>query len=246
MELSGKVALITGASRGIGSAIAEELAKQGASVAINFSRDIEGAEATLQKVNNLGGYGKLFKKDISNFTNCKELIEEVIKTFGKIDILVNNAGKANIGLFMDQKEDEILELINTNLMSSIYLSKFAVNEMVKQGKGNIINISSIWGQVGASCEVVYSATKGGIDSFTKALAKEVAPFGIRVNAVSPGVIDTKMNNSLSIDEKDELIETIPYGRFGHCGEVAKAVVFLCSDNSSYLTAQIIRVDGGLI
>ena len=128
----------------------------------------------------------------------------------------------------------------------MYISKYALDNMITRGCGNIINISSIWGEVGASCEVVYSATKGGINLFTKALAKEVAPFGIRVNAIAPGVINTEMNGFLNDDERQELIDEIPQNRFGECSEVANAVSFLCDDNCKYLTGQIIRVDGGII
>ncbi|MBM6861364.1 SDR family oxidoreductase, partial [Clostridium saudiense] len=134
----------------------------------------------------------------------------------------------------------------TNLLGAMYLSKYAVNNMISRGNGNIINISSIWGEVGASCEVAYSSSKGGINLFTKALAKEVAPFGIRVNAIAPGVINTEMNNFLDQDEKNSLIEEIPQGRFGDCNEIAKAVAFLCDDDCKYLTGQIIRIDGGII
>lgn len=245
-KLTGKVALVTGASRGIGRAIAVELSKQGASIAINCSKDIEGAESTLEEIISGGGYGRIYKKDISKSINCKELIQDIINTFGKIDIVVNNAGISKVGLFMDFEDDDIENLINTNLLGAMYLSKYAIDNMISRGYGNIINISSIWGEVGASCEVVYSASKGGINLFTKALAKEVAPFGIRVNSIAPGVINTEMNSFLGEDEKNSLIEEIPQGRFGDCDEIAKAVAFLCDDNCKYLTGQIIRVDGGII
>lgn len=245
MNLRGKVVLVTGASKGIGKAIAIELASLGASVAINYANDYEGAMDTLDKVKDNGGYGKLFKMDISKFDNCKMLINDVINVFGKIDILVNNAGKAHIGLLMDMDEESINQIVNTNLMGTIYLSKFAVEHMASNG-GNIINISSMWGEVGASCESIYSATKGGINTFTKALAKETAPFGIRVNAVAPGVINTEMNNILDEEEKNSLVEEIPMMRFGAAEEVAKVVSFLCDDRCSYLTGQIIKIDGGMI
>lgn len=245
-KLTGKVALVTGASRGIGRAIAIELSKEGATIAINYSKDEEGAAKTLEEVISNGGYAKGYKFDISKASNCKILIEEVINTFGKIDILVNNAGKSKVGLFMDFIEEDIDELVNTNLLGAMYLSKYVISNMVSRGYGNIINISSIWGEVGASCEVIYSATKGGINLFTKALAKEVASLGIRVNAVAPGVINTEMNNFLEEDEKLSLIEEIPQGRLGECEEIAKTVTFLCEDSCKYLTGQIIRVDGGII
>lgn len=245
-KLTGKVILVTGASRGIGRAIAKELANEGASIAINYSKDDEGANLTLSEIKELGGYGKLFKKDISDYNNCKELIEEVILAFGKIDILINNAAKSKIGLFMDASTEDIMELINTNLLGVMYLSKLIIPHMISKGTGNIINISSIWGEVGASCEVIYSTTKGGINLFTKALAKEVASFGIRVNAIAPGVINTEMNSFLSDEEKEELIAEIPMDRFGEAEEIAKTALFLCNDECKYLTGQIIRVDGGII
>lgn len=245
MNLSGKVILVTGASRGIGRAIAIELASKGAAIAINYSKDDEGAKATLENVIKNGGYGKLFKKDISNYNNCRELIDEVIGTFGKLDVLVNNAGISKFGLLMDMSLEEINDLVNTNLMGAIYLSKLAINNMMRNG-GNIINISSVWGEVGASCEVIYSATKGGLNLFTKALAKEVASFNIRVNSVAPGVINTEMNNVLDSEEKEVLKNEIPMMRFGEAHEVARVVSFLCEDKCKYLTGQIIRIDGGFI
>lgn len=245
MNLSGKVILVTGASRGIGRAIAIELASKGAAIAINYSKDDEGAKATLENVIKNGGYGKLFKKDISNYNNCRELIDEVIGTFGKLDVLVNNAGISKFGLLMDMSLEEINDLVNTNLMGAIYLSKLAINNMMRNG-GNIINISSVWGEVGASCEVIYSATKGGLNLFTKALAKEVASFNIRVNSVAPGVINTEMNNVLDSEDKEVLKNEIPMMRFGEAHEVARVVSFLCDDKCKYLTGQIIRIDGGFI
>ena len=245
MNLRGKVILVTGASRGIGRAIAIELASKGAAIAINYSKDDEGAKATLENVIKNGGYGKLFKKDISNYNNCRELIDEVIGTFGKLDVLVNNAGRSKVGLLMDMSLEEINDLVNTNLMGAIYLSKLAINNMMRNG-GNIINISSVWGEVGASCEVIYSATKGGLNLFTKALAKEVASFNIRVNSVAPGVINTEMNNVLDSEDKEVLKNEIPMMRFGEAHEVARVVSFLCEDKCKYLTGQIIRIDGGFI
>ena len=245
MNLRGKVILVTGASRGIGRAIAIELASKGAAIAINYSKDDEGAKATLENVIKNGGYGKLFKKDISNYNNCRVLIDEGIGTFGKLDVLVNNAGISKFGLLMDMSLEEINDLVNTNLMGAIYLSKLAINNMMRNG-GNIINISSVWGEVGASCEVIYSATKGGLNLFTKALAKEVASFNIRVNSVAPGVINTEMNNVLDSEDKEVLKNEIPMMRFGEAHEVARVVSFLCEDKCKYLTGQIIRIDGGFI
>lgn len=245
-KLSGKVALITGASRGIGRAIAIEFVRQGASVIINYSNDYEGAKETLEEVKKINGYGIIIKGDISSFEKCNLIVEEALKVMGKIDILVNNAGISHIGLFMDATEEEIQNIISINLFGAMYLSKHVLKGMVSRKSGNIINISSMWGEVGASCEVLYSTTKGGLNLFTKALAKEVAPSNIRVNCIAPGVIDTKMNSFLGEEEKKSLEEEIPLGRFGNPSEIGKLAVFLCSDDSSYITGQIIRADGGFI
>ena len=245
-KLKGKVALITGASKGIGRAIAIEFAKQGASVVVNYSRDHKGAEETLEEVKKENGYGIIVKGDISSFENCKIIVEETLKVMGKIDILVNNAGISHIGLFMDITPEEMERVINTNLLGAMYLTNQVLKDMIWRKSGNIINISSMWGDVGASCEVLYSAAKGGLNSFTKALAKEVAPSNIRVNAISPGVINTKMNSFLDKEDKKALEEEIPLGRFGEPSEIGKIAVFLSSEASSYITGQIIRADGGFI
>lgn len=245
-KLSGKVALITGASRGIGRAIAIEFAKQGASVIINYSTDSEGAKKTLEEVKKVNGYGIIIKGDISSFHKCEIIVEEAMKVMGKLDILINNAGISKIGLFIDCSEEEIKEIVNTNLLGAVYLTKHVLKYMLSRKQGNIINISSMWGQVGASCEVLYSTTKGGLNLFTKALAKEVAPSNIRVNCIAPGVIDTKMNSFLGEEEKKSLEKEIPLGRFGDPSEVGKLAVFLCSEDSTYITGQIIRADGGFI
>ncbi|HEX9026540.1 MAG TPA: SDR family oxidoreductase [Clostridium sp.] len=245
-KLSGKVALITGASRGIGRSIAIEFARQGASVIINYSTDYESAKETLEEVKGVGGYGIIIKGDISSFEKCNIIVEETLKIMGKIDILVNNAGISQIGLFMDATEEEIQRIISTNLLGAMYLTKHVLKEMISRKNGNIINISSMWGEAGASCEVLYSTAKGGLNTFTKSLAKEVAPSNIRVNCIAPGVIDTKMNSFLGEEEKKALEEEIPLGRFGNPSEIGKLAVFLCSDDSSYITGQIIRADGGFI
>ncbi|MBU3089751.1 elongation factor P 5-aminopentanone reductase [Clostridium gasigenes] len=245
-SLRGKVALVTGASRGIGKAIALELSRDGASVIINYSKDDNGAELTLVEIIANGGSAKLLKGDISSFEKSKIIIDEAIKMFGKIDILVNNAGISQIGLFMDSSEEDIDAIIGTNLLGAMYLSKHVLPHMISKGCGNIVNISSMWGEVGASCEVLYSASKGGLNLFTKALAKEVALSGVRVNAIAPGVIETEMNSFLGEEERKALEEEIPMGRFGDAKEIGKAVSFLCDDNCKYLTGQIIRIDGGMI
>ena len=245
-KLSGKIALITGASRGIGRGIAIEMAKQGAQVVINYSKDDEGANKTLEEIKKVNGYAILVKEDISTFSGCKNMVDEVIKTLGRIDILVNNAGISSIGLFMDAQEEDINKIVNINLLGAMYLTRNVIEYMITRKSGTIINISSMWGEVGASCEVLYSATKGGINLFTKALAKELAPSNIRVNAIAPGVINTQMNECFNDEEKNCLIDEIPMGRFGDPNEIGKIAVFLSCEDSSYITGQIIKADGGFI
>ena len=244
-ELIGKVAIITGASRGIGRAIAVELGKEGASVVINYSKDEEGANETLEVLRELGVVAYAIKRDVSSFEGAEEIINKALEHFGKIDIVVNNAARSTLGLFMDATREDIEGLISTNLLGAMYLTKLAIPHMLGKG-GAVLNISSMWGEVGASCEVLYSTSKGGLNLFTKALAKEMAPSNIRVNAIAPGVIDTKMNSFLSQEEREELENEIPVGRFGLPEEIGKTAVFLCSDDSSYITGQILRVDGGYI
>ena len=219
-KLTGKVAIVTGASRGIGRGIAIELAKEGAAIVINYSKDDEGAEETYKMLTEIGVSAIKLKRNITNFHETEDIVKETIKHYGKIDILVNNAGRSIIGLFMDAGKEEIDSLIQSNLLGAMYLTKNAIPHMLERG-GAILNISSMWGDVGASCEVLYSASKGGINLFTKALAKEMAPSKIRVNAIAPGVINTKMNSFLNEEDKKELEEEIPMGRFGESSEIGK-------------------------
>ena len=244
-KLLGKTALITGASRGIGKQIAIEFAKDGANIVINYTKDELGAEETLKILKGIGVVAYKIKEDVSSFKGAEKIIDFTLKSFGKIDILVNNAAKSTIGLFMDSSKEEIENILNTNLLGPLYLSKMAIPHMINKN-GVILNISSMWGEVGASCEVLYSTSKGGINLFTKALAKEMAPSNIRVNAIAPGVIDTSMNSFLSKEDRKDLEEEIPFGRFGSPEEIGKIAVFLCSKDSSYITGQIIRADGGYI
>ena len=244
-KLLGKTALITGASRGIGRAIAIEFAKEGANIVINYSKDELGAEETLKILKGIGVVAYKIKEDVSSFKGAEKIIDFTLKSFGKIDILVNNAAKSTIGLFMDSSKEEIENILNKHLLRPLNLSKMAIPHMINKN-GVILNISSLWGEVGASCEVLYSTSKGGINLFTKALAKEMAPSNIRVNAIAPGVIDTSMNSFLSKEDRKDLEEEIPFGRFGSPEEIGKIAVFLCSKDSSYITGQIIRADGGYI
>jgi 3-oxoacyl-[acyl-carrier protein] reductase len=244
--LNGKVALVTGGSRGIGRSIALELVKAGAAVVISYSKDEEGAMETLSLIKELGGFGKCIIGDVSVYKDAAKMINYTIENFGRIDILVNNAGISYVGLFIDMKENQWNNLLDVDLRGVINCSHYALQHMTRQKKGNIINISSIWGNSGASCETIYSAAKGAVNGFTKALAKEMAPSNIRVNSIAPGVINTEMNSWLSKEEKDELIKEIPLERLGNVEDIGKLAVFLASDASNYITGQIITVDGGYI
>lgn len=245
-RLKGKVAIVTGASSGIGRGIALELSKRGATVVINYKSNKSGAEKTLELLKEAGGYGHIIKADVSIYDECKTLVQEVINSFGKINILINNAGISKVGLFMDMHIEEVYELIDTNMKGTLNMSHAVLPHMTERKQGSIVNISSIWGVQGASCEAVYSSTKGAINSFTKALAKEMAPSNIRINGVAPGVIDTEMNSWMSKEDRESLEMEIPIGRFGKVQEIGEVVSYLCSDESSYLTGQIITVDGGFI
>lgn len=244
MKLSGKVVLITGGTRGIGKGIALEVARAGGILILNYISNDEKAMETLEEIKAMGGFCLLKKGDISDFNTAKRIIDEVINEAGKIDILINNAAVSRIGLFMDTKEEDFNEIIDTNLKSVFNMCNGVMNHMISRKQGNIINISSVWGEIGASCEVLYSASKGAVNSFTKALSKEVAPSNIRVNAIAPGVIDTEMNKWMLEEERRELEEEIPMERFGTISEIGKAAVFLASEDSSYITGHILNVNGG--
>jgi 3-oxoacyl-[acyl-carrier protein] reductase len=246
MELSGKVALITGGSRGIGRAIAAELAKAGTSVVISYKSNVKAAEETVRAIRDEGGYADLCQCDVSDYSQVKALVQYVLQNFGKLDILVNNAGVSKVGLFSDMSESEYIGVIHSNLTGTLNATHCVLKTMIHNKRGNIINISSIWGESGASCEAVYSASKGGINAFTKALAKEMAPSGIRVNAIAPGVIKTDMNKWLSEEELRSIVEDIPIGRLGTASDIGRVAVFLCSEAASYITGQILTVDGGFL
>ncbi|KYH29224.1 MULTISPECIES: elongation factor P 5-aminopentanone reductase [Clostridium] len=246
MNFNGKVILITGGSRGIGKSISKEFAKLGGNVIINYVHNDAAAEKTLEEIRAFGGYAISIKGDISNYNFAKDMVEKVLNKFGKIDVLVNNAGISKVGLFIDMKEEDFDDIINTNLKGVFNTCHNVAKHMICRKQGTIINISSIWGEVGASCEVLYSASKGGINSFTKALGKELASSGVRVNAIQPGVINTEMNKWLTEEERKELESEIPMMRFGEGEDIAKITTFLASEDSKYITSQIITVDGGYL
>lgn len=238
------IVLITGASRGIGKAIAIRFAKEGCSLIINCSKSADALMELKHHLTETYHVPVLASVgNIGDFSYVQRLFEEIKAEFGGIDIVVNNAGISHISLLSDMTPEEWQNILNVNLSSVFYTSKLAIPYMLSKQQGKIINISSVWGNVGASCEVAYSASKGGINSFTKALAKELAPSNIQVNAIACGCIDTEMNHCFSEEERKELTEEIPAGRFGTPEEVANLVYSLASEHH-YLTGQIITFDGG--
>lgn len=240
-----KTVLVTGASRGIGKAVAVKFAKKGYNVAINC---IHSEERLLQTKKELESYQiscLAQMGDMGDIEQCKELFTQIRRQFGSLDVLVNNAGISYIGLLQDMSSEAWDRLLRTNLTSVFNCCKLAIPMMLEKKQGKIVNISSVWGVCGASCEAAYSATKGGINALTKALAKELAPSNIQVNAVACGAIDTEMNQFLEEDELIALIDEIPAGRLGKAEEVADLVYHLGYKNS-YLTGQIIGLDGGWI
>ena len=240
-----KTIVITGASRGIGKAIAIELAGKDTNIVINCVNNVDKLNEVKSIIEEKGSVCETFIGDMGNYSDVQKMFDMCLQRFGQVDVLINNAGISVVGLFQDMGENEWHRICNTNIDSVFNCCNFAVKDMMKRHCGKIINISSVWGLYGASCEVAYSATKGAVNSFTKALAKELAPSGIQVNAVACGAIDTEMNGHLSDDDKAELAEEIPAGRFGSPREVAKLVKSLSGMNS-YLTGQIITLDGGWI
>lgn len=237
-----KTVLITGASGGIGAQIAKELSGAGYRVALTYNKNRAAAEELCAQLHN----AQAFHCDTSSFVSVQQLYSDVLAAFGRVDAVVNNAGTAFAGLVQDMTEAEILSVINTDLNGVIYSTKFAAGHMVKNHSGVIVNIASVWGVAGASYEAVYSAAKGGVVTFTKAMAKELGPSGIRVNCISPGVIKTKMLDCYTADDLQSLAEETPLGRIGTPEDVAKAVKFLISDDASFITGQNLIVDGGFI
>ncbi len=238
-----KTIIITGASRGIGRAIALQLAGKDINIIINCVHNLELLNEVRDEIIAKGACCTAIVGDVSKFDTAAEIFDTAHRLYGKSDILINNAGISHIGLFQDLSPDEWNRIMNVNLGSVYNCCHFAVKDMLTAHNGKIINISSVWGSVGASCEAVYSASKGAVNAFTKALAKELAPSNIQVNAVACGAIDTDMNRHFSREEIESLRDEIPAGRMGNPSEVARTVRFLC-EAPEYLTGQIITLDGG--
>ena len=249
IDLNGKfnsssTVLITGASGGIGAAIARLFASKGYNTAIQYNSNEATARELCEGLKNAGLSAEMFQADLSLSEDVARLVNEVKAVFGPIDVLVNNAGISLIKLFDETTDDEWDNVMNVNLRSAFLCSKAVVGDMIRKKKGKIVNISSIWGVKGSSCEVAYSASKAGLIGFTKALAQELAPSNIQVNCVAPGVIATEMNSHLTASDVKSLCDEIPAGRFGAPIEVAEAVWYLASSSSNYVTGQVLGVDGG--
>ena len=238
-----KTVLITGSGRGIGKAIAIRFAKEGYKIAINSNKSKNELEETKEELLSYNIPVFSLQGDVGSYDFCKNFVSESKAKFGSVDILINNAGISHIGLFSEMTPDEWNNIINTNLTSVYNLSSLVIPDMVRNKSGKILNISSVWGNVGASMEVAYSASKGGMNSLTKALAKELAPSNIQVNAIACGAIDTEMNSFLATEELTSLIDEIPASRLGKPEEVAELAFNLCTGND-YLTGQVIGLDGG--
>jgi len=236
-----KTALITGGSRGIGKCLVEGFIKEGYNVAFTYLNSDKDAENLATR---LGAFE--IKADMSSSKDVENAINSVVKKFGQIDVLVNNAGIDEFCLFTDITDEQWHKMIDTNLSSAFYASRAALRDMIRRQDGVIINIASMWGEVGASCEVHYSVSKAGLIGLTKALAKEVGPSNIRVNCVSPGVIDTDMNKHLSSEDMEQLKNDTPLGKTGKCEDILNAVLFLASEKASFITGQILGVNGGYI
>lgn len=244
--LSGKIALITGGSRGIGRAVAMEFAKNGASIAINYAGNEAAAQETISELKALGVRAEAFKGDISRFDDAKKVIDEVKESFGAIDILVNNAGITRDGLLLRMKEEDFDKVLSVNLKGAFNCIRHMSGIMLKQRSGRIINISSVVGITGNAGQANYAAAKAGIIGLTKSAAKELASRGINVNAIAPGFIQTDMTEVLSDKVKEKIMENIPLKRYGSPEDVAKLALFLASGLSDYITGQVINVDGGMV
>lgn len=237
-NIQNKVAIVTGGSRGIGANIVKTLATNGYDVVLNYNNSYSEANKIANEFNNI----YIFKADISDYNEACNLVKFAIDKLGHIDLLVNNAGIDLVKTINDTTLEDFDHILKTNLYSAFYMSKEVSNYMIKQKNGLIINISSIWGVIGASCEMAYSVSKAGLDAMTKSLAKELGPSNIRVNSIAPGIINTDMNSFLTDCEKEEIISEIPLEKIGETKDISKCVLFL--DNSDYITGQIIQVNGG--
>lgn len=237
-----KVVLVTGGAGGIGSNIVKKLAREGYNVILNYNTSEKKAKEIQEELKKEGIDIKLFKSNIIKRQEVKQMIEYVISEFGRIDILINNAGISQIKLFTEITDEDWDKMINTNLTSAFYMTQETVKYMIQKKEGCIINISSVWGMIGASCEVHYSVAKAGLDGMTKSLAKELGPSNIRVNSIAPGIINTKMNDELSLQDKLDIVDEIPLQKIGEPEAITKCIEWIINDD--YTTGQVISINGG--
>ena len=243
--LKNKIALITGAGRGIGRAIAIALAKEGAEVVINYNGSEERAKEVKQTIEENGGKASIYKCNVSDFVACEAMIKDIVKEYGHLDILVNNAGITKDGLIMKMKEEDFDSVLNVNLKGTFNTIRHSARQMLKQRSGKIINISSVSGILGNVGQANYAASKAGVIGLTKTMARELGSRGITVNAIAPGCVDTEMTEVLSEEIRENACKQIILGRFGKPEDIANTAVFLASDKADYITGQVISVDGGM-
>lgn len=240
-----KIVLVTGAGRGIGASIAKRFASEGAEVIVNYSGNDEAAQKTVDEITATGGQAQKYKCSVNDSESVKVMIDEIIKEFGRIDILVNNAGITKDGLMLRMTDEDFDRVIDVNLKGTFNCTKYVSKYMLKQKLGKIINISSVVGLSGNAGQVNYSASKAGIIGITKSAAKELSSRGITVNAVAPGYVDTDMTKVLSDNIRNEILKNIPLQRMGNVEDISNCVAFLASEDASYITGQVISVDGGM-
>jgi 3-oxoacyl-[acyl-carrier protein] reductase len=245
VRLKDQVAIVTGAGRGIGRAIALALAAEGAKVIVNYSRSAEAAEQVVAQIQAAGGEARAVQADVADNAQIEALIRAAQETFGRVDILVNNAGITRDKLLLRMTEEDWDAVLDTNLKGAFLCTKAVASRMLKQKSGVIVNVGSVLGKVGGAGQANYSASKAGLVGLTKAAAKELGSRNIRVNAVAPGFIETDMTELLKPEQKEAILKQIPQGRFGSAEDVARAVVFLCSSDAAYIQGEVLSIDGGL-
>lgn len=241
-----KTVLITGSSRGIGAQTAKLFAKNGYNVIVNCKTSYKSAQKVVDSIKNQGHSAELKIADVADEDQVKQMVDEVIKKYKKIDVLINNAGIALYKLLSETTTEEWQEVFDVNMKGTFFCTKYALNNMLKNKYGKIINISSVWGQVGACMEVAYSASKGAMIAFTKALAKEVGKSNINVNCICPGVINTAMNDELTKQDIKDIKDKTPLNKIGNTADVAELALYLADDKSAFMTGQIITIDGGFV